>query len=89
MSDLVRKGHCTTEALVTARKVHVCAWCDGRIDVGELHIIATEFPGGEAGYADYAGRPVRMRVHAKPPCYHGPTEPMRDDADAILGGDDA
>lgn len=75
MSILVQKGHRSTSALVTARKVHECAWCYGSINVGESHIIATEFPGGEAGYADHAGHPVRMRVHAKPPCYHGPTEP--------------
>lgn len=27
---------------------------------GELYIEHTEFPGGEAGYADSAGHPVRM-----------------------------
>ncbi|PJE24754.1 MAG: hypothetical protein CK431_04475 [Mycobacterium sp.] len=30
------------------------------IQPGELYIEWTEFPGGEAGYADMAGHPVRM-----------------------------
>lgn len=30
------------------------------IAAGDLYIEHTEFPGGEAGYADAAGHPVRM-----------------------------
>lgn len=30
------------------------------IKPGEVYLEWTEFPGGEAGYADYAGHPVRM-----------------------------
>lgn len=30
------------------------------IAAGELYIEHTEFPGGESGYADTAGHPVRM-----------------------------
>lgn len=68
-----RKGYCTEERHVTARKPHTCAWCGNGIPVGTVHVVVTEFPGGEAGYADYAGHPVRMRVHAEPPChYHSP-----------------
>ena len=43
--------------------------CDGYpashatvIKVGELHLLCTEFPGGESGYADDAGKPVRLRL---------------------------
>lgn len=37
--------------------------CGGRcpsIKPGDLYIEWTEFPGGDAGYADAAGHPVRM-----------------------------
>lgn len=27
---------------------------------GDLYVVHTEFPGGELGYADAAGRPARM-----------------------------
>ena len=41
-----------------ARKPH---WgCCRVIKPGELYVEHTEFPGGESGYADTAGHPVRM-----------------------------
>ena len=42
-----------------ARKPH---WCSDhhRIEPGDVYIEHTEFPGGDAGYADAAGHPVRM-----------------------------
>lgn len=72
MAELLRKSHCYTERRVTARKVHWCDWCGLPIKVGTAYVLATEFPGGEAGYADYAGRPVRFTVHAAPPCSYAP-----------------
>lgn len=29
---------------------------------GELYLLCTEFPGGESGFADSAGHPVRLRI---------------------------
>lgn len=29
---------------------------------GDLYLLCTEFPGGESGYADAAGHPVRLRL---------------------------
>ena len=69
MSTPLRKGHCSTERLVRARKPNRCAWCGGPIPAGSQYVVVTEFPGGEAGYADHAGHPVRMAVHAAEPCY--------------------
>lgn len=34
--------------------------CCGPIEPGELYIEHKEFPGGDAGYADAAGHPVRL-----------------------------
>ena len=34
--------------------------CCGPIQPGDLYVEHTEFPGGESGYADAAGCPVRM-----------------------------
>lgn len=58
-----------TERWVTARKSYPC---DGvypvsstiQIKPGDKYILATEYPGGQSGYADDAGRPVRMRICA-------------------------
>lgn len=36
---------------------------------GDFYLLATEMPGGESGYADSAGKPVRMRVCAE--CSYG------------------
>lgn len=72
MSTILRTYSCAQEESVKARKSHRCSWCGGPIAVGEQHVVATEFPGGEAGYADGAGHPVRLRVHHYRPCYHGP-----------------
>lgn len=50
-----------TSRVRRARTTHVA--CGGRckpIRPGELYVEHKEFPGGEAGYADYAGHPVRM-----------------------------
>ena len=62
----VKTGHCTTAERRVARHVRICgasaSYCigAGRIQPGEVSLMHTEFPGGESGYADAAGRPVRM-----------------------------
>lgn len=44
-----------------ARKPHPCTGvCGGYIRAGEQYLAHTEFPGGEGGYADAAGHPVRL-----------------------------
>jgi hypothetical protein len=45
-----------------ARKSHSCPSCDEWriIKRGDVYLEHTEFPGGDAGYADAAGHPVRM-----------------------------
>lgn len=54
-----------TVRIVTARKDHRCdeyPRCPhGGIRRGQQYQIHTEFPGGEAGYADSAGHPVSMK----------------------------
>lgn len=51
----------TTSRVRRARKAHVaCGGYCTPIRPGELYIVHTEFPGGESGYADGAGHPVRM-----------------------------
>jgi len=72
VSIILRNWPNAREESVTARKPHRCNWCGGLIVPGEQYVVATEFPGGEAGYADAAGHPVRMAVHHYRPCYHGP-----------------
>lgn len=47
-----------TSRVRRARKVHLS--CCKAIQPGDLYIEHTEFPGGESGYADGAGHPVRM-----------------------------
>lgn len=54
-----------TERLVTARKRHQCEDyppTTHTIKPGEQYVIATEYPGGESGYADDAGHPVRIKL---------------------------
>jgi hypothetical protein len=47
---------------VKARKKHYCEWCRTfAIKPGDTYWRHTEFPGGDAGYADSAGHPVSMR----------------------------
>lgn len=72
MAVLCSREHHYTARHVTARIRHVCVWCRKPIELGTTYVLATEFPGGEAGYADYAGHPVRMRVHATQPCHYCP-----------------
>lgn len=48
----------TTKAC-KARKTHKCTGCR-TIQPGEYYLVHKEFPGGDAGYADSAGHPVRM-----------------------------
>ena len=45
-----------------SRKVRKCPGCrtPGKIQPGDYYLMHTEFPGGDAGYADAAGHPVRM-----------------------------
>ena len=44
-----------------ARKAHACGWGTCRtIQPGEVYLEHVEYPGGEAGYADAAGHPVRL-----------------------------
>ena len=72
MGEICRRGDRSQERHITARKQHRCDWCGQPIQVGATHVIATEFPGGDAGYATAAGHPVSMRLHVDPPChYHG------------------
>jgi hypothetical protein len=73
-----RRGHASifyTERRSVSGQTHLCSWgdCraamgparvrpDARIPAGEPHLVLTEFPGGDAGYADAAGKPVSMRI---------------------------
>ena len=64
---------------VTAITRHRCEWCHGAIEPGTTYVRCTEYPGGDAGYADAAGHPVRMAIHAAEPCHHCPlAEAVRD-----------
>lgn len=69
MTAAVRTGNCTTGRRRVARKDRFCGrltdWCLP-IRRGDVYLESTEFPGGDSGYADTAGRPVRMAVCA--PC---------------------
>lgn len=72
MSEPCRKGDRSEERHVKARKAYRCEWCGKPIPVGSVYVVATEFPGGDAGYASAAGHPVHMAIHAEPPWhYHG------------------
>jgi len=42
------------------------------IHAGTAYVVATEYPGGAAGYADAAGHPVRFSIHAAAPCHYCP-----------------
>jgi hypothetical protein len=67
-----RRGYRSEERHRKAARDHRCQWCGKAIPKGSEYVVATEFPGGESGYADTAGHPVRMRIHSDPPChYHG------------------
>lgn len=79
MGAACRSYHRATERHVRARKDYRCEWCGEPIPKGSDHVIATEFPGGEAGYADSAGRPVRWRICAAPPCHYCSTPPASGD----------
>ena len=70
MSRAVVSGHCMTTAARTARRVYYCGGCasGNAIQPGDRHLEHTEFPGGESGFADSAGHPVRMRECAR--CAH-------------------
>ncbi|MFV8173774.1 hypothetical protein [Mycolicibacterium peregrinum] len=48
----------TTMRVRRARKAR--RGCCGPIQPGEFYIEHTEFPGGESGYANAAGHPVRL-----------------------------
>lgn len=50
----------TTVRRRVARKPRPCPGCDRIIAPGATYLEHTEFPGGEAGWADAAGHPVRM-----------------------------
>lgn len=58
----MRKTHANVTSRVRrARKMRLCDAYPGRpIRPGELYVEHTEYPGGESGYADSAGHPVRM-----------------------------
>jgi hypothetical protein len=52
----------STSRVRRARKSRHCGsdYIGPQIKPGDLYIEHTEFPGGESGYADAAGHPVRM-----------------------------
>lgn len=55
------------ERIVTARKDRRCdnyPPCRNGIKAGDRYLICTEYPGGESGYADTAGHPVRLHLCA-------------------------
>lgn len=50
----------TTSHLRRARRLRWCESCDsGDIQPGDLYLEHKEFPGGDSGFADAAGHPVR------------------------------
>ena len=60
MSAPVSTGYRTIATPRTARKSHACITCDQRvIRRGDSYLELVEFPGGDSGYADSAGHPVR------------------------------
>lgn len=67
---MAKTGHCTATVVRTARRAYYCGGCakGTAIQPGDRHLEHTEYPGGESGYADSAGHPVRMRECA--PCAH-------------------
>ncbi len=78
-----------------ARKMHpACGGYCPPIRPGDVYLEVTELPGGESGYADSAGHPVRMAVCASCACTHGdwpeihpvPTEQMDRYRPVALGG---
>ena len=72
MSTVCLKESSYNQRHVTARSRHRCEWCHKAIEPGTVYVLATEYPGGDSGYADAAGHPVRMCVHADAPCHHCP-----------------
>lgn len=55
------------EKAVTARQRHMCEnypTVTHRIERGDKYLVATEYPGGESGFADAAGHPVRIKICA-------------------------
>lgn len=55
-------GGCFRQEIRTAIKPHRCDLLGCAINPGDRYLIETEYPGGDAGYADAAGHPVRMKV---------------------------
>lgn len=55
------------EQILTARKSRTCdsAGCVERIEPGDQYLLAKEYPGGESGYADAAGKPIRLHLCRK------------------------
>lgn len=58
------KAFSTKTVRRVARTNRRCRWgdCHRSIRVGEPYLHFVEFPGGESGYADYAGHPVSMDI---------------------------
>lgn len=49
-----------SSVLRRARRHRLCDSHDCAIGRGDYYLVHVEFPGGESGFADAAGQPVRM-----------------------------
>lgn len=62
----------------TARKPHECG-CGETVPPGDVYLVHTTYPGADSGFADAAGRPVRLKECAMCACRYGrdhQVEPM-------------
>lgn len=78
MARICQKDRFYRSVHIVGVRRHICAWCDKPIEPGTEYVVATEYPGGDSGYADTAGHPVRMSVHAESPCHYCTQERTND-----------